>query len=67
MTENKPVDKASASKLANMLEGLEFPADKPKILSFVNQKLSPGQAGNNDILQKLQNNLTDNKRYANGY
>jgi len=50
-----------------MLEGLDFPADKSKILSFVNQKLSPGQEGNNDILHKLQNNLTDNKQYANVY
>ena len=50
-----------------MLEGLDFPADKSKILSLVNQKLSPGQEGNNDILHKLQNNLTDNKQYANVY
>jgi hypothetical protein len=39
MTENKPVDRAKASKLANMLEGLDFPADKPKILSYLKEKM----------------------------
>jgi hypothetical protein len=31
MTENKPVDRNKASKLANMLEGLDLPADKAMI------------------------------------
>jgi hypothetical protein len=66
MTENKPVDRAKASKLANMLEGLDFPADKPKILSYLNEKLS-GQSQDSDIIQKLQNNLTDNKQFDNVY
>jgi hypothetical protein len=66
MTENKPVDRANASKLANMLERLDFPADKPKILSYLNEKLS-GQSQYSDIIQKLQNNLTDNKQFDNVY
>jgi hypothetical protein len=65
MTENKPIDRNKASKLANMLEGLDFPADKPKILSYVNQKRSG--TPENDIIQILQNNLTDNKQYDNVY
>ena len=65
MTENKPVDRNKASKLANMLEGLDFPADKPKILSFINQKFS-GEP-KSDIIQKLQDNLTDNKQFENVY
>jgi hypothetical protein len=65
MTENKPVDRNKASKLANMLEGLDFPADKPKILSFLNQKFS-GEP-KSDIIQKLQDNLTDNKQFENVY
>ena len=68
MTENKLVDKASGSKLANMLEGLHFPADKAKILSYVNQKQSPREAQYNDILKTLlHNSLTDNKQYHNVY
>ena len=65
MTENKPVDRNKASKLANMLEGLDFPADKPKILSFLNQKFS-GEP-KSDIVQKLQDNLTDNKQFESVY
>jgi len=34
MTENKPIDKTEAFKLANLLEGLDFPADKPKIMEY---------------------------------
>ena len=49
-----------------MLEGLDFPADKPKILSYVNQKLS-GQNQDSDLTQTLQNNITDNKQFDNVY
>ena len=61
----KPVDRTKASKLANILEGLDFPADKPKILSYLNQKLS-GEP-ESDIIQKVQNSLTDNKQFENVY
>jgi hypothetical protein len=53
-----------------MLEGLDFPADKAKILTFVNQNYPNGQAEgseDSDITQKLQNNLTDSIQYANVY
>jgi hypothetical protein len=69
-TENRPVDKEQASKLAHILEGLDFPADKAKILTFVNQNYPNGQvegSEDSDITQKLQNNLTDNIPYANVY
>ena len=66
MNENKPTDRNKASKLANMLEGLDFPADKPKILSYINEKLS-GQSEDSEIVQKLQRNLTDNKQFNNVY
>jgi hypothetical protein len=64
-TENRPTDRQKASILANALEGLDFPADKAKILSFVNQNSPNGQMKNSEITQKLQDNLTDNKQYAN--
>jgi hypothetical protein len=69
-TENRPVDRQQASKLAHMLEGLDFPADKAKILTFVNQNYPNGQeegSEDSDITQKLQNNLTDSIQYANVY
>ena len=49
-----------------MLEGLDFPANKPRILSYLNQ-ISSGQDQDDDILHKLQNNLTDNKQFNNVY
>lgn len=69
-TENRPVDRKKASKLANLLEGIEFPADKAKILSFINQNYPNGQmegSEDSDITQKLHNNLADNAKYANVY
>jgi hypothetical protein len=66
MTENRPVDRDKASKLANVLEGLNFPADKPKILSYVNQKLSR-QRIDSDIIEKLQSKLVENKQFENVY
>ena len=65
MSENIPTDREKASKLANMLEGLDFPADKPKIMSYLNQKQSADS--DKDIIQKLQNNPTDNKKFENVY
>jgi hypothetical protein len=68
MTENERLDKAKTSKLAKTLEGLNFPVDKSKILSYVNQKKSPREAQYNDTLQiLLQKNLTENKQYHNIY
>lgn len=63
--ENSPTDSTKASKLANMLEGLNFPTDKPKILSYLNQKSS--NEADSDIVQKLQNNLTEDKQFENVY
>ena len=64
MDENKATDRTKASKLANMLEGFDFPADIPKILSYLNQNFSEQE---NEIIQRLQNNLTDNKQFENVY
>lgn len=38
---NEAVDRNKASKMANLLEGLKFPATKEQIRKYVNQK-SPG-------------------------
>jgi hypothetical protein len=68
MTENNHIDKARGSKLAKTLEGLHFPVDKSKILSYVTQKKSPREAQYNNTLQiLLQKNLTENKQYHNIY
>lgn len=64
---NKAVDRDRASKMANLLEGIEFPATKEKILAHVNAR-SPA-AGNriNDVLEAIRNNLDDGRRYDSAY
>jgi hypothetical protein len=64
---NKAVDRDKASKMANLLEGLEFPATKEEIRSHLNQK-SPA-IGNriNDVLEAVENNLGDDKEYSSAY
>ena len=42
-TENEPVTKEYASKLASVLEGLVFPADKAALLLYLMQKPSNGK------------------------
>jgi hypothetical protein len=62
--EKKPVDKENASKLANILEGLVFPSDKVSILLFLMLKPSNGKS---DLLEILQNNLTEFQQYTHLY
>ena len=64
---NVALDRDKASKMANLLEGLEFPATKEEMLAHVNSR-SPA-AGNriNDVLEAMQNNLDDGRQYASAY
>lgn len=64
---NVAPDRDKASKMANLLEGLEFPATKEEILAHVNGR-SPA-AGNriNDVFEAIQNNLKDGRQYASAY
>jgi hypothetical protein len=61
---NKAVDKGKASRLANLLEGLEFPATKEEIMNHINQR--PPDLGNN-VLEAIKNNLVDNTKYGSNY
>ena len=65
--ENSPTDIKKASKLANLLEGISFPADKEKIKDHLN-RLSPSMGNRiNDVLEAIQNNLDDNVEYNSTY
>ena len=65
--ENSPTDIKKASKLANLLEGISFPADKEKIKDHLN-RLSPSMGNRiNDVLEPIQNNLDDNVEYNSTY
>ncbi|AFU58158.1 hypothetical protein Ngar_c12180 [Candidatus Nitrososphaera gargensis Ga9.2] len=64
---NEAVDRDKASKLANLLEGLAFPATKEKILSHLNQR-SPAMGNRiNDVLEAARNNLDDGTEYDSAY
>jgi len=64
---NKAIDKNTASKMANPLEGLEFPTTKENIKSHLNKK-SPTMGNRiNDVFEAVQNNLEDGVKYYSTY
>jgi hypothetical protein len=64
---NKATDWNTASKMANLLEGLEFPATKENIKSHLNKK-SPTMGNRiNDVFEAVQNNLEDGVKYYSTY
>jgi hypothetical protein len=64
---NKASDRDTASKMANLLEGLEFPATKEDIKNHINKK-SPTMGNRiNDVFEAVQNNLEDTVKYNNTY
>jgi hypothetical protein len=64
---NKVVDKDKASKMANLLEGLQFPATKEEIKAHLNMK-SPSMGNRiNDVLEAVENNLDKERRYDSAY
>lgn len=65
--ENSPTDIKKASKLANLLEGISFPANKEKIKDHLN-RLSPSMGNKiNNVLEAIQNNLDENVEYKTTY
>jgi hypothetical protein len=53
--------------MANLLEGLQFPATKEDIRNHINRK-SPSMANRiNDVFEAVQNNLEDGVSYNNVY
>jgi hypothetical protein len=64
---NEATNRESASKMANLLEGLQFPATKEDIRNHINKK-SPAMGNRiNDVLEAVHNNLEDGVRYSNVY
>ena len=64
---NEATNKTTASKLANLLEDLKFPATKENILDHINKK-SPSMGNRiNDVFESVQNNLEDGIAYENTY
>jgi hypothetical protein len=64
---NEAMDRNKASKLANLLEGLEFPATKEKIRNHLNAR-SPSMGNRiNDVVEAIENNLDDGREYGSTY
>lgn len=65
--ENETTNNETASKLANLLEGLEFPATKEQIKDHINRK-SPSMGNRiNDVFEAVHNNLEDGVPYDSVY
>ena len=64
---NKATDRDASSKMANLLEGLEFPATKEDIRNHINRKSPTMGNRNNDVLEAIQNNLDDGVKYNSVY
>jgi hypothetical protein len=68
-TTSKAIDSNEASKIANMLEGLRFPATKEQIRKYVAEgrgiALSVANAGNTS--RYIDDNLQGGRKYNNTY
>jgi hypothetical protein len=66
-SDNEATDREIVSKMANLLEGLQFPATKEEIKDHLNKK-SPAMGNRiNDVLESIQNNLTRESKYNDVY
>jgi hypothetical protein len=64
---NETSDRNTASKMANLLEGLEFPTTKEEIKDHINRK-SPSMGNRiNDVMEAVQNNLREDIQYNSVY
>jgi len=61
---NKAVDVGKASKLANLLEGLEFPATKEEISNHIKHRQPKAD---NIVLDAIEKNLDERGEYGSAY
>ena len=65
--DNETSERETVSKMANLLEGLQFPATTEEIKNHLNKK-SPAMGNRiNDVLEAIQNNLTQKSEYKDVY
>ncbi|MDQ3847340.1 MAG: hypothetical protein M3261_00110 [Thermoproteota archaeon] len=64
---NKAVDRNKAAKMANLLEDLEFPATKEKIMVHLNARSSDMGNRVNQLVKAIENILNNNRGYHNAY
>ena len=64
---NEDTDRYKATKLANLLEGLKFPATKKKISNHLNARSSSMVGRIKDVVEAIENNLDDGIEYSSAY
>src|ERR671922_858649 len=66
---NKAIDANEASKIANILEGLRFPATKEQIIKYIADGKSIALSVENarNTSKYIDDNLKDGKKYNNTY
>jgi hypothetical protein len=66
---NKAIDRNEASKIANLLEGLRFPATKEQIKKYIEGGKSITISAENarDTSQSIEDNLKAGKKYNSTY
>jgi hypothetical protein len=64
---NEAMDRDKSSKLANLLEGLKFPATKEEIRKHLNVRSASMGNRINDVLEAIENNLDDRGEYGSTY
>lgn len=64
---SEATDRDKAAKMANLLEGLTFPATKEDIKNHINRK-SPAMGNRiNDVFEAVWNQLRDDTKFNNVY
>jgi hypothetical protein len=64
---NEVTDRNNAAKMANLLEGLQFPSTKQKIMDHLNKKSSDIDNKVSHLLEAIENNLSDGVEYDSAY
>jgi len=64
---NEAIDHEKAAKMANLLEGLEFPATKEKIRNHLNARSPSMQNRIKDVVEAIENKLDEDREYASAY
>jgi len=64
---NETIDHDKAVKMANLLEGIEFPATKEKIRNHLNARAPSMGNKINDVIEAIENNLDEGREYDSAY
>jgi hypothetical protein len=66
-TANEALNNEMAARMANLLEGLDFPITKEQIINHLQNKAGDTNQNMDDILKFVQSRLQNNLKYNNVY